>query len=148
MNAEGGDDIMVGNGGQQDHYIGASGFDWAVYKDSPTGVVIFAALQAENEATALGANPSTIDRFQSVEGFSVRRYNDFIIGSNNLTASFATSGFTGSILTNFVLSTGCATRRVVPTRSNVFAGEILLGGAGSDIIKGGWAMRSSTAMPG
>ena len=29
MNAEGGDDIMVGNGGQQDHYLGASGFDWA-----------------------------------------------------------------------------------------------------------------------
>ena len=139
MNAEGGDDIMVGNGGQQDHYIGASGFDWAVYKDSPNGVIVFAGLQFENEATALGANPSTLDRFQSVEGISGSRYNDFLIGSNNLTASFTTSGFTGSLLTNFDLITGL--RGLVDSfqpGATFFAGEILLGGAGSDIIKGGW----------
>ncbi|MCK7481282.1 MAG: hypothetical protein M0C28_31910 [Candidatus Moduliflexus flocculans] len=33
MNAEGGDDIMVGSGGPGDKYLGASGFDWATFKD-------------------------------------------------------------------------------------------------------------------
>ena len=99
MNAEGGDDIIVGNGGQQDHYLGASGFDWAVYKDSPVGVIVFVDLVFENEATALGANPSTLDRYQSVEGISGSLHGDILIGSDSLTPFFATSGFNGSILT-------------------------------------------------
>ena len=73
---------MVGNGGQQDHYLGGSGFDWAVYKDSPSGVIVFAELLFENEATALGANPSTLDRFQSIEGVSGSQHDDFLIGAN------------------------------------------------------------------
>ena len=35
MDGEGGDDIMVGNGGDGDRYEGCSGFDWAVFKDDP-----------------------------------------------------------------------------------------------------------------
>ena len=38
MNGEGGDDIMVGNGGQVDRYLGGSGFDWAGFKRRPLGV--------------------------------------------------------------------------------------------------------------
>ena len=37
MDGEGGDDIMVGNGGDSDRYEGFSGFDWAVFKDDPRG---------------------------------------------------------------------------------------------------------------
>ena len=139
MNAEGGDDIMVGNGGQQDHYLGGSGFDWAVYKDSPGGVVVFAELLFENEAIALGANPSTLDRFQSVEGISGSQQDDFLIGANRPTSFYATSGFTGSVLTNFDLISGL--RALVESfdpAATSFTGEILIGGAGSDIIKGGW----------
>ena len=143
MNAEGGDDIMVGNGGQQDHYLGASGFDWADYKDSPEGVVVFADLLFEAEATALGANPSTLDRFFSVEGISGSQHSDYLVGSDHLTAAFATSGFTGSILTNFGLIDGLRALvdpLVVPTPGarRTFTGEILLGGDGSDFLKGGW----------
>ena len=36
MDGEGGDDIMVGNGGDGDRYEGFSGFDWAVFKNAPT----------------------------------------------------------------------------------------------------------------
>jgi Ca2+-binding RTX toxin-like protein len=136
MNAEGGDDIMVGNGGQQDHYLGASGFDWAVYKDSPVGVIVSVDLLFENEATALGANPSTLDRYQSVEGISGSQYGDILIGSDSLTPSFATSGFNGSILTNIDLIDGL--RELLPAETTSFTGEILLGGAGSDLLKGGW----------
>ncbi len=146
MNAEGGDDIMVGNGGQQDHYLGASGFDWAVYKDSPNGMIIFSDLLFEAEATALGANPSTLDRYQSVEGISGSQFGDYLIGSDHLTPFFATSGFTGSVLTNFGLVNGLQAL-VAPALNPAlsadfnptsFTGEILLGGDGSDVLKGGW----------
>ncbi len=40
MNAEGGDDIMVGSTGPGDKYLGASGFDWATFKDDLFGVTI------------------------------------------------------------------------------------------------------------
>jgi hypothetical protein len=136
MNAEGGDDIMVGNGGQQDHYLGASGFDWAVYKDSPVGVIVFVDLVFENEATALGANPSTLDRYQSVEGISGSLHGDILIGSDSLTPFFATSGFNGSILTNIDMIDGL--RELLPVGATSFTGESLLGGAGSDLLKGGW----------
>jgi Ca2+-binding RTX toxin-like protein len=146
MDGEGGDDIMLGNGGQQDHYAGASGFDWASYKDVSNGVIVFADLQFENEATALGANPSTIDRLAGVEGFSGSRFGDILVGSDRQTAAFATVGFTGSILTNLDLIVGL--RDLVTPALNPalgagfsqtsFTGEILLGGAGSDVIKGGW----------
>jgi Ca2+-binding RTX toxin-like protein len=141
MNAEGGDDIMVGNGGQQDHYLGASGYDWADYKDSPSGVVVFIDLLFENEATAIGADPRTLDRYQGVEGVSGSQHADFLIGSNSLTPFFATAGFTGSILTNFGLIDGLAdlvAPLVTPGPTPSFTGEILLGGAGSDLLKGGW----------
>jgi Ca2+-binding RTX toxin-like protein len=138
MDGEGGDDIMVGNGGQQDHYLGGSGFDWAVYKDSPNGVVVVADLQFENEATALGANPSTLDRYQSIEGVSGSQHADYLIGSNQLSPTFATSGVNGSILTNFTLVAGLAALAAPGRIGNSFTGEILLGGAGSDFIKGGW----------
>ena len=40
FNAEGGDDIMVGSVGLGDRYIGASGFDWATFKNDTLGVTI------------------------------------------------------------------------------------------------------------
>ncbi|NOT13936.1 MAG: heme peroxidase [Methylococcaceae bacterium] len=138
MNAEGGDDIMIGNGGQQDHYLGASGFDWADYKDSPVGVIVFADLQFENEATALGANPSTLDRYQSVEGYSGSHHGDILVGGDNLTPFFATSGFNGSILTNEGIDRIDGLRDILPVGATSFTGEILLGGGGSDYLKGGW----------
>ena len=55
------------------------------------------------------------------------------------TSFYATSGATGSVLTNFDLIWGL--RALVESfdpAATSFTGEILLGGAGSDIIKGGW----------
>jgi Ca2+-binding RTX toxin-like protein len=136
MDGEGGDDIMMGNGGTLDHYLGQSGFDWANYQHSAGGVVISVDLITENEAAAVGVNPSIMDRFQSVEGIAGSAFGDIIYGSNMLTAGFATSGFTGSILTNFGLVNGLSALFAPGTTS--FAGEIILGGGGSDIIRGGW----------
>ena len=138
MDGEGGDDIMLGNGGQQDHYAGASGFDWASYKNSTNGVVVFADLQFENEATALGANASTLDRLAGVEGFSGSQHADILIGSDRQTATFATVGGYGSILTNLDLITGLRALVTPALTGGTFTGEILLGGAGSDLLKGGW----------
>ena len=49
MDGEGGDDIMVGNGGEGDRYEGFSGFDWAVFKDAPTGATADLTLRAFDE---------------------------------------------------------------------------------------------------
>ena len=153
MNAEGGDDIMVGNGGQQDHYLGASGFDWADYKDSSNGVVVFSDLLFEAEATALGANPSTLDRFFSVEGISGSQHSDYLVGSDHLTAFFATSGFTGSILTNFGLIDGL--RALVdplvvgtPARRIHSRARFCSVATATTSSRAAGAMRSSTATPG
>ena len=136
MNAEGGDDIMVGNGGQQDRYLGLSGFDWADYKDSPLGVIVTLDLQTFNEATALGANPRPWIASSRWKASRVRSTGTSCIGTDLLNIAFATSGFTGSILTNIDLIDGL--RELLPAGATSFTGEIILGGGGSDIIKGGW----------
>ena len=102
--------------------------------------IVVAELLLENEATALGANPSTLDHFQSVEGVSGSQHDDFIFGANRLSSFYATSrGTTGSILTDFDLISGLRTLvESFDPAATSFTGEILLGGAGSDVIKGGW----------
>jgi Ca2+-binding RTX toxin-like protein len=136
MDGEGGDDIMMGNGGTLDHYLGQSGFDWASYQHFKGPAVVSVDLITENEAAAVGVNPSVLDRYESVEGISGSAFGDIIYGSNMVTAGFAASGATGSILTNFDMISGLAGLFAPGTTS--FAGEILLGGGGSDIIRGGW----------
>src|SRR3990167_5574948 len=46
MNGEGGDDIMVGSSGPGDKYLGASGFDWATFKDEDFGVSMDLSVRA------------------------------------------------------------------------------------------------------
>ena len=49
MDGEGGDDIMVGNGGFGDRYIGGSGFDWAVFTHESLGATADLLLRAFDE---------------------------------------------------------------------------------------------------
>ena len=139
MDGEGGDDIMVGNGGEGDRYEGFSGFDWAVFKDAPTGATVDLTLRAFDETPVPSSAQSILARFTSVEGLSGSAHADFLRGDDADAAAIAVSGAYGSVLENIALIDGL--QEVLdgllggPVTS-FGAGNIILGGAGSDLIEG------------
>ncbi len=70
FNAEGGDDIMVGSVGMGDRYIGASGFDWATFKNDTLGVTIDMSDRFFDQPLVPGSGASVLTRFDAVEGLS------------------------------------------------------------------------------
>ena len=135
MGGEGGDDIMVGNGGTGDRYLGASGFDWAVFQHDTLAANADLSLRAFDETPVPLSVASTLARFESVEGLSGSAFSDILRGDDADAAVIATSGFTGSVLTNFALIDGL--QEFVGIGVTSFgAGNIILGGDGSDIIEG------------
>ena len=137
MDGEGGDDILVGNqgGGEGDRYIGKSGFDWAVFKDDPFGVTIDFNIRAFDETIVPRSNAAVNARFESTEGLSGSHHADILQGDDADAAKIAIQGFTGSVLTNFALIDGL--QEFVGLGVTSFgAGNIILGGEGSDIIEG------------
>ncbi|MDM0019124.1 peroxidase family protein [Variovorax saccharolyticus] len=138
MDGEGGDDIMVGNGGQVDRYEGGSGFDWAVFKDDQFGVTADLLLRAFDETPVPLSNATVLARFTSTEGMSGSAFGDVLSGDDNDANAAALSGATGSVLTNIGLIDGLQAMLDAMTGTAVtsFAGNIILGGDGSDIITG------------
>ncbi|MGH6691240.1 MAG: peroxidase family protein, partial [Gammaproteobacteria bacterium] len=137
MDGEGGDDILVGNhgGGEGDRYLGKSGFDWAVFKDDPSGVTIDMNIRAFDETIVPRSDAAVNARFESTEGLSGSHHADILQGDDFDAAKIAVSGFTGSVLTNFALIDGL--QEFVGVGVTSFgSGNIILGGDGSDIIEG------------
>ncbi|AYF85838.1 MULTISPECIES: peroxidase family protein [unclassified Pseudomonas] len=135
MDGEGGDDIMLGNGGEGDRYVGASGFDWAVFRDDPQGVNIEFDLRAFDETPVTPSTASLLTRFEFMEGLSGSSHSDILKGDDRDAAAISTSGVNGSILTNIGLIAGLG--EFLGTGVTSFgAGNIILGGSGSDIIAG------------
>ncbi len=138
MDGEGGDDIMVGNGGDGDRYEGFSGFDWAVFKDAPTGAIADLTLRAFDE-TPVPQNEAILARFTSVEGLSGSAHGDFLRGDNSTAAEIVVSGAYGSVLENIALIDGLQGLLDDLLGGPVTSfgdGNIILGGAGSDLIEG------------
>ncbi|MDH4566536.1 heme peroxidase, partial [Pseudomonas sp. BN414] len=136
MDGEGGDDIMMGNGGEGDRYVGMSGFDWAVFRDDPAGINIDMRLRAFNEAPIAPGSTSVLSRFESTEGLSGSRFSDMLRGDDADTAAIATQGAYGSVLTNISLISGLQEFLGAGVTS-YGAGNIMLGGNGSDLLIGG-----------
>ncbi|TCR68507.1 peroxidase family protein [Bosea sp. BK604] len=150
--AEGGDDIMVGSAGRG-KMAGMSGFDWATYKDNTMGVdADFTRGIVFDENPTPPAN-GTLDAYESVEGLSGSRFNDVLTGSDVTAAErlpFAqggSEGYRGSQLTKEGLALIAGLREVLglsEAQVNALAanavvynaGEIILGGDGSDVIMG------------
>lgn len=150
--AEGGDDIMVGSPGRG-KMAGMSGWDWATYKDNSFGV------DADfTRGIVFDENPNppqngTLDAYEGVEGLSGSAHNDLLTGSDIIAeerlpfAQGGSEGYRGSQLTKEGLALIAGLREVLGlTEAQVNAmaagtvvynaGEIILGGDGSDTIMG------------
>jgi Ca2+-binding RTX toxin-like protein len=131
---EGGDDIMVGSSGPN-KMKGMSGFDWATFKDDGFGVSIDMRIDAFNEAPTAPSSSSIMNRFAQVEGLSGSQHGDILRGDDADAAEIATAGFTGSVLTNISLIDGLQ-EFLGEGVTSFGAGNIILGGNGSDLIEG------------
>ncbi|GBF27484.1 leukotoxin [bacterium MnTg02] len=147
FDGESGDDIMIGGGGI-DRMEGMIGFDWATYMfrenlvDKTSGVVADMNIRAFNENQLPPSTATTGDRFDQVEGLSGTPFADILIGDD---ADRDEIEATLGVLTNFELIDGY---RVGDNAAfddwAIFAegvmewgeGNILLGGAGSDLLEG------------
>ncbi|PBJ07706.1 hypothetical protein PS726_01828 [Pseudomonas fluorescens] len=143
FNAEGGDDIMEGGAGQGNRYIGASGFDWAIFTGDPHGVTIDISDRFFDQPPMPGSGASVLTRFDFVEGLSGSALADVLRGDDSDATTLPTAGAKGSVLTNIGLISGLqellntALGTVAePSVSFFDGGNIILGGSGSDIIEG------------
>ena len=138
---EGGDDIMVGSNGLTDRYFGGSGFDWATYKDDKIGVTIDFSGRFFDQPQVPGSGASALARFDIMEGLSGSSHDDFLAGDDavDLVGGEVGAGVNGSALTNIALINGLQELLDTAFGSPVTAfttGNIILGGAGSDVMMG------------
>jgi Ca2+-binding RTX toxin-like protein len=141
FNGEGGDDIMVGSVGLGDRYIGASGFDWATFKDDPFGVTVDISDRFFDQPPVPGSGASVLARFDAVEGLSGSAFGDVLQGDNVDAAALRTAGAQGSVLTNFALIDGLedllsGVISEVDGARFFDGGNIIIGGGGGDILEG------------
>ncbi|WP_447759712.1 peroxidase family protein [Sphingopyxis panaciterrae] len=139
---EGGDDIMVGSLGRG-KMAGMSGFDWATYKDNVAGVVADLSIPIVFDESPVLPQNAALDEFESMEGLSGTRFNDILRGSNEdattllPAAQGGSNGFLGGGLDAQGIALVSGLQAVVGAGVNFFgAGDIILGGDGSDMIQG------------
>jgi Ca2+-binding RTX toxin-like protein len=136
---EGGDDIMVGNDLPTHRFEGMLGFDWVTYRGEDHGIdadMLITGAVAVN--APLNENR---DRFDLAEGLSGTQFNDLLRGDDRLAADLADDGSTG-VLNGHVLNAAGIARitglaAILPAGATSWGdGNILLGGAGSDLLEG------------
>ena len=132
---EGGDDIFVGSAGVN-KLEGMSGFDWATYKDNPSGVTADLLLNAFDEFP-LPPPLSALDQYGNVEGLSGTAFNDTLYGSDVTAADMPTEGNAGSVLNAAGIAMIGGLQQVLGAGVTSFdGGNIILGGDGNDTITG------------
>ncbi len=138
---EGGDDIMVGSKGLTDRFFGASGFDWATYKNDDIGVTIDFSGRFFDQPQVPGSGASALTRFDIMEGLSGSSHDDFLAGDDavDLVGGEVGAGLNGSALTNIALIDGLQEFLDAAFGTHVTSfttGNIIMGGDGSDIMMG------------
>ena len=144
----GGDDIMVGGGGTE-KFIGFIGFDWATYQNiGPLGAEADMSLRPVPHPG--GAPSALLDRFETTEGLSGSAYNDILRGDDrrfdplggievSLEGHELTAEGIARIngLSELLGVAAAGANGIVGDADDIFnSGNIILGGAGSDIIEG------------
>ncbi|MGY2874413.1 Ca2+-binding RTX toxin-like protein/methionine-rich copper-binding protein CopC [Marmoricola sp. URHA0025 HA25] len=153
--AEGGDDLMSQNDGV-DRNAGAGGFDWAFHQYDTVG--------ADDDMSInnflVGAPIQVVvnrDRWQETEADSGSAFNDVIRGTDDVPSAVGGAGFTGcDVLDQAGVDRITGLAALLPALSGNLApvvaasaagscplagpiwgdGDILLGGAGSDLLEG------------
>lgn len=148
FDAFGGDDIMVAGAGTE-RYEGFVGFDWATFQN--IGAPGAEADMAIRPVPHPGADPNaTLDRFDNTEGLSGSAFADILRGDDRLFDPLG--GIEISLAGHELTAAGIAritglgellgqaaagANGVVGDADDIFnSGNIILGGAGSDIIEG------------
>jgi Ca2+-binding RTX toxin-like protein len=136
MLGEGGDDIFVGSEGE-DHFDGDSGFDWTTYKNDTQGVTVDLLVNDFVEPPTTPSNAGILDRFAFVEGLSGSAHADILRGDDQEAADILVAGARGSVLDQEGINFISGLQALLGDGVTSFgAGNIMLGGAGSDIIEG------------
>ncbi len=145
FDAETGDDIMVGGLGT-DRFFGQFGFDWATYKNDPFGLEADMNLRLF-APPALPASPGAIlDRYAQTEGLSGSAWGDILRGDD---VEDLAGGGEGAVVdgldhalydanVDLIIGLRDLLQGLDVAGSDVHfsSGNILLGGASSDIIEG------------
>lgn len=136
---EGGDDIGISSPGSKRFDL-VLGFDWVTHKNDPE--------PADSDMFFTGLLPPDVaglrDRFDFVEGLSGWMHDDDLRGDNRGVGPFLDCTFIGTcgpLLDNELDAAGIARianlSDILPLGATSFdAGNIILGGAGSDLIEG------------
>ncbi|HEV2599988.1 peroxidase family protein, partial [Sphingopyxis sp.] len=139
---EGGHDIMVGSAGRG-KMAGMSGFDWATYKDSNTGVNADLSIPIVFDESPVIPGNAALDEYESMEGLSGSAFNDVLRGTNDdavamgPTSLGGSGGYRGSALDQAGINLISGLQAVVGAGVTSFTGgDIILGGDGSDLIEG------------
>ena len=128
---EGGDDIWVQSLGRG-KFDGLSGFDWTSAADMRFGQVMDLNIQPQP-----GADNALQDTFTNVEGVSGSAYDDTLIGTDIDSTTILTEGFRGSVLDAEGIALIAGLQELVGAGATFYdGGNIMLGGAGSDVIEG------------
>jgi Ca2+-binding RTX toxin-like protein len=140
--AEGGDDILVGSPGRG-KMVGMSGFDWMTYKDNTLAVDADFTRGIVFDENPLPPVNGTLDAYESVEGLSGSKFNDKLTGADTIAEERlpfdqgGTEGYRGSMLDAAGIARIDGLQTVLGAGVTSYsAGEIILGGDGSDTITG------------
>ena len=138
---EGGDDIMVGSPGRG-KMVGMSGFDWATYKDNITGVNADLSIPIVFDEAPVLPGDAALEEFEGMEGLSGSAHDDILRGNNEgaigmaPTSAGGSGGYQGSVLDEEGIAMIAGLEALLRGATSHSAGDIILGGAGSDQIEG------------
>ncbi|WP_295557663.1 peroxidase family protein [uncultured Hyphomicrobium sp.] len=146
FDAEQGDDIMVGGYGT-DRFFGQFGFDWATYKNDAYGIEADMNLRLFAPPSTPASPGAILDRYAQMEALSGSREADILRGDDqdDLGAGGAVAANNEAALDHALKDWNVSLFRgldawlgpINEAGDNRFsAGNILLGGSGSDIIEG------------
>ena len=147
FDAESGDDIMVGGLGT-DRFFGQFGFDWASYANDPYGLEADMNLRLFTPPSLPASPGAILDRYAQVEALSGSGYSDLLRG-DDITDLSGGAGDAGAVTADLDHALTDANVSLI-NGLDLFLGagidedgvnrwtqgNILFGGAGSDIIEG------------